>query len=143
LGPVDGLCFSRNLEAVDYVLKVQDRADLEIWSKRPLYGEGSSSLQSNQNFICVVCVIGKEAEALTQIAFRDVFHTMNREAMGIKFSPLQGSPYKSLKVATNGDMKVVQNSLGKGGTFKVQKNPCHICDIKDDDIDVPNKIICS
>jgi hypothetical protein len=39
-------------------------------------------------------------------------------------------------------MKVIQNGLGKGGAFKVRKNPCHICDIKDDDIDAPNKTVC-
>jgi hypothetical protein len=45
-------------------------------------------------------------------------------------------------VATNGDMKMIQNGLRKGGAFKVRKNLCHICDIKDDDIDAPNKTIC-
>jgi hypothetical protein len=71
---VDGLCFSRNIGAVNYVLKVQDRAALDIWSKRPLYGEGTSCLRSNQNEICVVWgVLGKETKALTQIAFCDVF----------------------------------------------------------------------
>jgi hypothetical protein len=139
---VDGLCFSRNLGAVNYVLKVQDRAALDIWSKRPLYGEPKSGLQSNQNVICVVCVLGKETKVLTQVAFRDVFHTMNAEAAGVEFSPLLGRPYKPLKVATNGDMKVIQNGLGKGGAFKVRKNPCHICDIKDDDLDTPNKMLC-
>jgi hypothetical protein len=84
---VDGLCFSRNLGAVNYVLKVQDRAALDIWSKRPLYGEGTSCLQSNQNVICAVRVLGKETKASTQIAFCDVFHTMNAEAAGLKLSP--------------------------------------------------------
>jgi hypothetical protein len=140
---VDGLCFSRNLGAVNYVLKVQDRAALDIWSKRPLFGEGVSCLQSNQNVICAVCVLGKETKILTQVAFRDVFHTMNSEEVEDEFSPLLGAPYKPLKVATNGDMKVIQNGLGKGGAFKVRKNPCHICDIKDDNIDAPNKILCS
>ena len=143
---VDGLCFSRNLGAVNYVLKVQDRAALDIWSKRPLFGEGVSCLhQSNQNVICAVCVLGKETKILTPVALRDIFHTMNSEDVEDKFSPLLGAPYKPLKVATNGDiMKVIQNGLGKGGAFKVWKNPCHICDIKDDNIDAaPNNILCS
>ena len=142
---LDGLCFSKNLGAVNYVLKMQDRDAVNVCTKKPLFDGSicSSSLQSNQNVIPVMCVLGKETRALTQIAFKKPFDTMNLEANATEFSPLLGSPYRPLKVAVNGDMKVAQNGLGKGGAFKVKKNPCHICDIHDDDIIAPNKELCS
>jgi hypothetical protein len=138
---IDAALITTNMHHTTYGLKMADRAALDPFTGRLIYGsKDCSTLQSRNNCFPLMIVLKKETKELfgefTEI-MRDVF---NQSTNGPKI--IQGF-HNPIDTAFDSDMSATWKLCGKGGAMKRELYPCHCCAVNDQLIAVPNSEICS
>ncbi|KAL7555440.1 hypothetical protein ACA910_008060 [Epithemia clementina (nom. ined.)] len=129
---LDGAKLSRNLNFVMFRLKNND-----LFTKDPESGElvSANNVQLLSNVWPIDIIIGKENSSLVQNHLNELFEEFEKAAT----SGVEKYDWQPIQLATNVDMLAAWKANKVGGAMKRDDNPCHCCNIRNENIAVPNK----
>ena len=130
---IDGADLSRNIQHVTCGVKISDPRAVNPATGIPIGLEG---IQSREFCFPFKVLLAKDTKALYQTHFKDFFQ------WGARIHEHGFRDFKPFKVASPQDISSFWKCIGRGGACKRDKDFCHCCPLKSQDVIKPNLIKC-
>jgi hypothetical protein len=139
---LDGARLTNRLHHTTYGLKMVDIAACDPYTKKLIYGStNTTTLQSKHYCHPLKIILSHETKEVID-EFRNVMYQVKNLTEPEYSSELLNGA-QPIKTFVNADLSAQWKLLNKGyGVKRGDGNPCHICAVKDSELQVPNAVRC-